>query len=388
MRKPRGALQCLLLACLVGGGSRRLAAQDVSRTRNAVGIPTVAVSRAGEAVLGEFDHVSAIRELPDGSIIVTDNVADRVFRVGWTTNRVVEIGRKGRGPGEFLEVGRVFPLRGDSSVLEDPTTRRWIAMKGSAFGASLNATARYSVDLYLAGVDTLGRYLEVSPHVFAQPRNSRPVRIRDFADTLVAVLVHAATGRRDTVAALRGSYRGHAEARKVSRGVAMNYFFYSRLRTEDQALLFPDGWLAVVRADPYSVEWRAPSRDGTVSTALPQDRVRVDDLQKRYAMFRTWDANTRDLFKPEEMPGWPQFLPPFERDALLSTPEGWIGIVRTPDARAPIGRVDIVDRAGRLRARLELPEGERVVGIGARHVYSVRADDDDVEHLIRRAWTR
>ncbi len=362
--------------------------QRAARAPAGASASTLAVGGPVDSIDGEFDRVSSVRELADGRVIVADMIADRLYLVDWRSGTVSQFGTKGRGPGEYVEIGRIFPVRGDSSVLEDPTIRRWLVMDGARIGAPLNSTAKYTVDLFLAGVDSLGRYLEVSPHAFAKLPSGRMVRIRDFADTLVAVLVHRTGASRDTVTTLRGSYRGHAEARKVSGGVAMNYFFYARLRTEDQALLFPDGWLAVARSDPYAIEWFPVHGRAAVHRTLPLDTVRVDDAQKRHAMDRTWNAATRTLFDPEEMPGWPKVLPPFERDALLAFPEGWLGIVRTPDARVRQCYLDVIGRNGALLFRFELPDAERVVGVSARYVYSVRLDADDVEHLVRRRRPR
>lgn len=374
--------------CLICGFTSNALSQETTRAPARAPVPTLAVVGPVDSIEAEFDRVSSVRELTDGRVIVVDHIADRLYLVDWRAGTVSQFGTKGRGPGEYVEVGRIFPARGDSSVLEDPTIRRWLMMDGARIGSPLNSTAKYTVDLFLAGVDSLGRYLEVSPHAFAKLPNRRMVRIRDFADTLVAVLVHRNHARRDTITALRGSYRGHAEARKVSGGVAMNYFFYARIRTEDQALLFQDGWIAVARADPYAIEWYPPQGGAEVHEALPFDTVRVDDVQKRYAMSRTWNAAARPLFQPDEMPGWPRMLPPFERDALLSFPEGWLGIVRTPDARMQKRYLDVLGRNGALRFRLELPDAERVVGVSARYVYSVRLDADDVEHLVRRRRPR
>ena len=388
MRPPIVAAWCASALCFCCGIATDANGQGTTRALVAAKVPTLPVVGMGDSVDGEFDRVSSVRELADGRVIVADIIADRLYIVDWRVGTATQFGVKGRGPGEYVEIGRVFPSRGDSSVLEDPTIRKWLVMDGVRIGPPLNSTAKYTVDLFLAGVDTLGRYLEVSPHRFAKGRNGRPVPIRDFADTLVAVLVHRSGERRDTIAALRGSYRGHAEARKVSNGVAMDYWFYSRIRTEDQTVLFPDGWISVVRSDPYTIEWHPPKGAAHTRRTLPFDSVRVDDMQKRHAMYRTWDAATRPLFKPEEMPGWPTVLPPFERDALLAFPEGWLGIVRTPDARVQKRYVDVVGRDGILRFRLELPDEERVVGVSASYIYSVKMDSDDVEHLVRRRRPR
>jgi hypothetical protein len=147
--------------------------------------------------------------------------------------------------------------------------------------------------------------------------------------------------------------------------------------------LFPDGWVALARTDPYRVDWRRP--DGSVlhGTPLPIPLVRLDEREKRVALrreLRQQDVST-SLFKD-----WPEHLPPFRRDALLADPQGRVVIHRMPSADEEGQRYDIVDRAGRLAGFLRLPPNERIVGFGSRSIYIVVKDQDDIERLRRHPW--
>jgi hypothetical protein len=50
------------------------------------------------------------------------------------------------------------------------------------------------------------------------------------------------------------------------------------------------------------------------------------------------------------------------------------------DSRA---RYDIADRRGVIVDHAELPKGGRIVGFGARSIYVVRLDSDDLQYLQR-----
>lgn len=334
----------------------------------------------------QFRRISSVRELADGRTLALDVFDDLILLFDWTTGTASRVSRKGRGPGEYLEVGRIFPLGRDSSVLEDPTARRWILMAGPALRGPLNDSVRYATDLAFSGIDRSGRYLEVHPFVFAQSRGSRNPHIRDFAESLLVLSVRERGARADTLTTLAGAYRGHAVVTKSVNGRPMTYQFYSRFAAEEQALLFPDGWIALSLRDPYRVDWIDPAGRRVHGKPLPFRRVAVDATQKKDVMDRSWTGRTRDLFRADEMPGWPEVLPPFQRDALVAMPDGRLLVERTLDATESVRRYDVVDRRGSLVSRIQVAKRERIVGFGVGTVFTVLADDDELETLRRHPW--
>jgi hypothetical protein len=44
---------------------------------------------------------------------------------------------------------------------------------------------------------------------------------------------------------------------------------------------------------------------------------------------------------------------------------------------------DVIDRRGVVVARVDVPNGGRIVGFGARSIYVVRKDADDLQYLQR-----
>jgi len=63
--------------------------------------------------------------------------------------------------------------------------------------------------------------------------------------------------------------------------------------------LFPDGWIAIARLDPYLVEWRTPDGRTVRGTPLPSARVKVDDAEKRAYMAAIAVANSKAPEPPD-----------------------------------------------------------------------------------------
>jgi len=86
--------------------------------------------------------------------------------------------------------------------------------------------------------------------------------------------------------------------------------------------------------------------------------------------------------RPYEAPKtWPEFLPPYRGSGQFA-PDGLIWINRmTAAGRPPL--YDIISANGKLFERVELPPRTKLVGFGAKSVYLVRLDQDDLQYLQR-----
>jgi hypothetical protein len=324
-------------------------------------------------------------EIDERLLLVADELDEQLWAIDWAGKTARRVGRAGRGPGEYADVGGLYRVGRDSSVLEDANLRRWMLLRRDSIVGVLNPGPRYATDHLLAGAAADGSYLESVPHHFGQSRVMRSPRIRDFADTLMLVLVSGV--RRDSIAVLRGSFAGVGIASRRENGVSREYMFYAPFRAEEQALQYHDGWIAVARLSPYRVEWRRPDGTWIRGAPLPFERVPVDGRQQAAELARTWSGSPT-LFRPDEMPSWPRELPAFQRNALLPVADGTLLVTRTIDARREVRWHDVVDRSGRLTSRLAVRTNERIVGVGERHLYVAARDEDGVEMLRRYAWRR
>lgn len=353
---------------------------------NAQSVRTESLSPTFAEIAEGFRRISGVRELDLARSIAVEILDDEILLIDWGTKSVRRIGRKGRGPNEYLDAHRVFPWNRDTSVLEDPNARKWLLFTDKAFVGVLNPGPREFTDVRLSGVDKNGRRLETLAHKYGKAPWPTTPKIRMFAESLVLVLKPRESTRADTIEMLAGQFR---EVRDVTKNFAEGPMMFSvpaAWSGEEQALLFLDGWIAIVRKHPYRVQWITSDGRRGPAVALEDHAPKVDEQQRAAYMAEHWGGALANVFTPDDVPAWPELLPPFVNDALFALPDGRLGIERTPDATQPGRFYDIVDRAGRLNLRLKVGARERIVGFGLQHIYTVRKDDDDLEFIRRHPW--
>jgi hypothetical protein len=359
--------------------------------------PIPVALRAGDASLdAEFTRVTSIRELRDGRVLIAGG-GNLPLSIGdFRTGGVVQVGREGDGPGEYREVTRIHALGGDSTLLEDRRRLRWIILDGSRAVATFASWTEGARGPTVAAVDGRGRVLEMRVSKYGEAPGFPVMQYASNAESLV-VLVHrdiiaAMAGRAvraepDTVARLRGQFRGLRVARRGTfRDAPVLFELHNPLGVEEQATLFPDGWLALALVDPYRVDWITPDGRRLAGRPLPFTPTKVDDLQMRQAIVTWGPGGRQSIFAPDDFPNWPDRLPPFHNDALVAAPDGRLLVQRTPNALEPFTLYDIVDRAGELTGRLKLATTERIIGFGVHSVYVLVTTDDDTQRLRRHPW--
>jgi hypothetical protein len=129
------------------------------------------------------------------------------------------------------------------------------------------------------------------------------------------------------------------------------------------------------------------------------DRVKVGDADKEQYLSNMRNSKNRITISrgggPGRGPGvkapepdasefeWPDYKPPFPARSALMAPEGQLWLPRSTSARDSTPILDVFDSQGRLTARVALPPGRRVVGIGAGTLYAIRTDGDGLQWLER-----
>lgn len=342
-----------------------------------------------DAVLGEeFSNIYGARELSDGRLLVSDARENRLVVIDWTRDGVAQIGREGRGPGEYRSAGRLHAVRGDSTLFEDRRQGRWHLLDGDRITATVEYMQRNRRSIpNTVGADEHGRILVLHPYVFSRASDGyHPQFALENAESLLVLLEQRGTGARDTLLRLRGRSRGLNMVRKSPERGAPKIPWYvgNPLAANDQPLLFPDGWVALARLAPYRVDWRDPSGRWTRGAPLPTDTVRVDARQRRFAVDRRYHPEVE--MQPDELPDWPAVVPPFLPDALLGAPDGRLLIRRTSHADQRGTVYDVVDRGGRLVGRITLPEKAEIIAVGRRHLYVAVETDWFLQRLERHPW--
>ena len=342
----------------------------------------------------EFKSVRAVRELADGRTLVIDSDERALFVVDWSTLQRRAVGRTGNGPGEYQYPGQLVALGADSTLLIDFQNGKWHFLNRDRFTTSLqrdDSTVSWFACGSMVGADSMGRLLALRgsrfPERYQSYQRSRcgpPER----AESLAVILVRRRTGTRDTVALIRGPYTGESTYHTRTATVrTMVYVLPNPLSAGDQALLFPDGWTAIVIAAPYHVVWHAPGGAVIKGQPLPFAQQRVDDRVKRLAMDDSWPPSPHiPKFQTSDFPAWPAVVPPFLKNALVAMPDGRIAIKRTTFEADRKNQYDIVDRRGVLSGVLRLPRNERLIGSGKQFVYVAATDVDEVQFLRRHSW--
>ena len=315
----------------------------------------------------EFSDLTTIRELADGRVLLFDRKEERLVVGDFPSGTVYDVARRGQGPAEFEFIATLLPLGGDTTIAAD-MTRRWLILVGdSVVRKVLLEHPVLQRTLAPLGTDQNGHMLS---RIFAGSLGGP-------AESTLVALVHRVSGKVDTIARMAVEGRRGAVSTVTTpglgRGVSVRRV---PLSVSETPLLFFDGWVAVVRLDPYRVDWRAPDGRWTLGRPLPVRPARMTAAEKAgYIARNPWSRNATD---------WPAELPPFENPAtLLASPDGLLLVKRLPTLAEPGTRYDVVDRAGNRRAQLVLPANEHVLGFGSNSLYVVVTDDDGIQRLRR-----
>ncbi len=327
----------------------------------------------------EFSTVSAVRELSDGRLLVIDERERRLLVVDWRNGTTRVVGREGRGVGEYTEPRVLFSIGADSSLLPDPRSGRWLLLAGDSITGQVTGDAPVlrAIRGSPRGADGHGNVFGLEPRLAGGvPRLDsllliRAVRASAKVDTLATVLARPVTF----------TASGTIDPTKPTPIVS------NPLSAGEQIAVFPDGWVAIARRSPYRVEWIEPNGRRLPGAPLPDERIAVNDREKRVAL----DAEARLTGRPprdlDAVGDWPTTVPPFLATPLLAALDGTLWIRRTQTAANPQVRYDVVDRRGAIVRVVTLDLSERIVGFGRGSVFTTRADADGIEVLRRHPMT-
>lgn len=356
----------------------------------ALALPAAVSAQAREFRLGpqagqltaEFTRIAGVRPLSDGRLVVLDAGDNRVFLADFERDTASQIGRQGQGPGEYRRPAAITALGRDSTLIVDVANRRWLVLDADRLVVTLppdHPPTRAARGL-VRTADQVGHLL-----VLGTATVTLQTQRIGKGDSVVAMLVALESARVDTVASLQAAQvlllKDLDAAGKVTR-VAFRQPPWS---VGEEPLLFPDGWLAVARLDPYRVDWRTPSGDWVRGAPLPSVEPKTTSRERE-----TYLASERQRTgkpAPEPPPdSWPATVPPFQPTPLVGAPDGSLLIRRTPTADHPGHRYDRVDRRGQLVGWLELASSDELIAVAGRHAYLVRTDDDGIQRLARCVW--
>ena len=246
----------------------------------------------------------------------------------------------------------------------------------------------------VSGSDARGRLYSTGREIEMGPDGPRS------ADSVPLLRTDRAAGRTDTLAWLARdpqnmSVSGGGGNMNVRIGRAPFPF-------NDVFTVFPDGRVAIVRAQGYRVDVVAPDGRLASGARVTYTPVKVDagvkqrwrDAQRgqtaimitqseggRGGASRNVTAGPAQVQDPDS---WPDVLPA-HTGTVFAMPGGATWVQRHEAGRATGTLFDVFDAAGRRTGQVRVPEGVRIVGGGERSVYAVRIDEDDLQYLQRYA---
>ncbi len=329
----------------------------------------------------EFNRIVGMLELRDGTILVSDAGDRRLVVIDFKKQTLQQIGREGRGPGEYTIPTQLYPIGGDSTLMPDVLNGRWLILRGPAIVRTVPPD-----DPVVSRTRSGFRGTDVRGHVLTTGVNL-PNQTRSFGkgDSTALVLVARANGKTDTIARLRvAPTTVKVDVDKDGKVSQMRWFppIYS---VGEEPLILADGWIAVARLEPYRIEWRSP--DGKWSRPAPIELAESRMTERERQAYL--DRRSRALGKPAIRPSddnWPATIPPFQSRPLIPLPDGRVLILRTPTADVPGNRYEVIDRSGRRVTIVGLPETERIFAVGTRGAYVVVTDEDGIQRIRRHPW--
>lgn len=342
-----------------------------------------------------FSNIAGLRELSDGTLLVSDGLEGRLYRVSADLSSARPVGREGGGPEEYRTPDLLFPIAGDSTVMFDLGNGRIAVLDPDARIVRTTPAARgegRNMALIVpGGADAEGRlYFRAMarPGPSGLP-DSALVRRFDPADESFADLANS------KIPSMAISRSGGAGNQNVSmRPVPLS--------AQDSWAVSPTGTLALARSD--GAAYWLETTDGSGIRKGPRiayDPVRVGNADKdEWIASQTGglgvgmemeNGRARASFSRGGAPSldkddmeWPEVKPAFPAGALRAAPDGTFWLRRHMPAGSP-PRYDVLDAGGRRVGRVDLPEGRTLEGFGDGSVYLSRSDDLEFVWLERYA---
>jgi hypothetical protein len=423
----------------------------------------------------EFDEpfssvgVGALRELRDGRVIIADPRDKVVSLVDFRTGSATTIGREGSGPQEFGMPLRVYGAPGDTTYLFDPLNSRYLligpdgkpintfrteadptagrqqanvmqrpgaAPSGGAAGAAGSAASGAAGraaggaagsapagavrrtagggGAFVMGGTTIGRATDARGRIYAEGsalsigEDGQP----KTADSVAIIRFDRGTQRLDTLAYVKLAASNTQIQGSGSNNMRVMVGGANPLAPRDEWAVFPDGRVAIVRANTYHVDFIMPDGTKRSGQRIAYTPVRMNAAEIRHEeglrnaaranqMSIQMNNNNGNITRSATMgPGanaqplepltdWPDVKPPFRSgmSSVLARPNGELWVRRTENAQARGTLYDVITPQGTVAFQVRIQDGWTLVGFGANTIYTTRKDEDDLVYLQRHPAT-
>lgn len=360
-----------------------------------------------------FSSVSSLHELPDGRVLLVDQVEKRILRLDFATGRVTDAARQGQGPLEFSAPGQLIESPAGKPLYQDFRQARLLRFDSTGrpsgtlpLGSGLEAMMSLGS---VFGADARGRLYSIAPPMrLPDLQSGAPMpRTISLMDSQTVVRFVPGSAAHDTVLRLGSVMAGTKTEMTTSPTAVTMRTIVPDGRAQDVFRLLPDGRFAVLRGDTYRLRFVDARGRETLGPVVPtmvrpvtpaMQRAAVDSLRAGMLRAKTESDKQRaellarmpagvDIPVPRtefviEPPArWAPTLSPWVSLSHDGTGRFWVGVPR--DLLGTLAYYDLLSPTGALLARVTLPPGERLVALSGRWVYTVRSDADDLQYLTR-----
>jgi hypothetical protein len=369
---------------------------------NAQQVPTLPLGAPTARIEEPYTSVAAVRELPDGRVLVVDSREKLLQLVDFRSGRAVRIGREGSGPGEYRFPSAVFPLPGHEALVADPAQSRFLRLDAEGkVVETLSYPEGIGPGMRPRGTDGDGRvYFEGAS--LGMPGGGPDGGIQ-VADSLPVIRWDRRTGKADSLMLVKGpQIRVGVTGEGSSRNFSVRRQPFS---SRDGWAVGTDGRIVVVRSDPYRVDTRAPAGERTRGAVVSSQEIPVTPADKD-AYLKGLQAERRSMAVagdgrgsgrqaaaapsgPQPPPpnaedfDWPARMPYFDAASVQVSPTGELWCERARARGDDIPVYDVFGAGGRLVRRVTFPARTRLVGFGDGTLYAARSDEDDLQYLER-----
>jgi hypothetical protein len=347
-----------------------------------------------------FSVIRAVMALPDGRLVVSDPQENRILLIDFDSGTSRELGRLGDGPGEFRRPGGLHRGPGGSVLVYDQQLQRLLPVLASGVLGEV-------VTLPVGGVPGSGNLRGPDGYQFDSLGNSYTARRDgDFTARRSLLRRHRLGVAPDTIATLLRPITEEAKGQR--RGSAFQEVLFS---PRDVWGVAPDGWVAVVRGEPYRAEWMPPNGPAIVGPVIAHEPIEIPHEERELiasgaAGDRGLTTVTVGMYAPGGASGSGSDAPiPMRVEELrfakvkpavnlrgafrpMVDEAGRLWVERSRPFQASRTVFDLFDRSGRLVQRVAVPEGSRLLWADGRCVYAARLDGEGFEHLQRFALSR
>jgi len=373
-------MKCTPLVVAVVAVAAPIARQSEPAARALVAVPVT--------IKAELAAVAAVRELPNGHLLVSDAGSYVILVVDPATGESRTLGRKGQGPNEFGKPGGIYyDADGETSLVMDRAQPRVLVVDKSGALTGMRSIEQRGVSRAADAVDP--QRIDAVGHTYYVEHGFSFRQGTTASDSLPVIRFDLKQQRGDTAARLY-----YTKPTQVTTKGRMTMSRTPRFSPADGWAVASDGSIAVVRAVPYRVDWVDAAGKVSPGKQIAYAAVPVTDADHPTESSSPLSIGSTDgkgggtMTALDMKPEYAKVKPAFDPEAIVMAPGGQLWVGRYSAAGAKQAVYDVFDRAGARVDRVAFPARSKVVGFGPTSVYVAELDEDDVPKLRRYRLTR